>query len=703
MSTTKALVRGQKQMLGVVRGMMGSMNLAALAMDNMQRSMVIAERKAAERMQSSLGAMERAVTAMVTPLDEAAKGITALAEAIEAAGKRMISVTQPTVTAGISTAIQLPSVAFMETPTQAAEEEPAKSERDKLEEKIKTDVIPKFGKLIEMIGSNIPDIKSTTDEETKKTVEKTKQEAESASIKQLEAVIGSQTGIFEEISTKLTGIGALNTTMFTKLSTWLDTMQRIVQTGLNKATDTLSSILDKSSVVASAIAKYSSGFGAGNGVIEALPAAGGSSNRLPAVSRKKSGNSLALANKTTRDLETTNAMQAANIIEHSPSKTLALPGQASASANPEAEAAAAGPAKPKQDPLPGVAESVATLKNNMTSLMTENAAVVSFMADNWSVFGSVYEGVNKAVNLYNTLQMLSQSYMAVSAIAMRILTVATTGLKTAWNGMNTAMKANVIFLIISLVAGLITAIMELWKNNDAFAFFFVKAWYSILEFFAKIPVYFWTLIEALLQPFVLFANKLGEMFDKIVNGIIDKINGALEAFNKLAGTNFRIDFEFSTQDLVDKTLDFVKQKKDAAQAYADEKAAEFEKAKQDFEQKRKDQAAKENEVTKDAENTLNANGTGDSPFQQNAAVSVGGGRLDEVGKINDTVDISSEDLKTMRELAEMKNIQNFVTLQPSVNVQTGDIKNGMDVSSMVQAITTVLQEEISVSAEGVYR
>jgi hypothetical protein len=85
-----------------------------------------------------------------------------------------------------------------------------------------------------------------------------------------------------------------------------------------------------------------------------------------------------------------------------------------------------------------------------------------------------------------------------------------------------------------------------------------------------------------------------------------------------------------------------------------------------------------------------------------APMQISGGRLDEVGRVNDTVDISSEDLKTMRELAELKSIQNFVTLTPSVNVQTGDIRNGMDVSSMVQAITASLQEEIAASAEGVY-
>lgn len=77
-------------------------------------------------------------------------------------------------------------------------------------------------------------------------------------------------------------------------------------------------------------------------------------------------------------------------------------------------------------------------------------------------------------------------------------------------------------------------------------------------------------------------------------------------------------------------------------------------------------------------------------------------RVNEVGQINNTVDISSEDLKTMRELAEMKNIQNFVTLTPTVAVTTGDINNGQSVDSIIVKIKSMLETEISSSAQGVY-
>lgn len=77
-------------------------------------------------------------------------------------------------------------------------------------------------------------------------------------------------------------------------------------------------------------------------------------------------------------------------------------------------------------------------------------------------------------------------------------------------------------------------------------------------------------------------------------------------------------------------------------------------------------------------------------------------RVGEVGGINDQVEVSSEDLNTMRELAEMKNIQNFVTLTPTVSVQTGNIQNAYDVDTIINRIEKHLEEEFAASAQGVY-
>ncbi|MBS4172126.1 tape measure protein [Bacillus sp. FJAT-49736] len=78
------------------------------------------------------------------------------------------------------------------------------------------------------------------------------------------------------------------------------------------------------------------------------------------------------------------------------------------------------------------------------------------------------------------------------------------------------------------------------------------------------------------------------------------------------------------------------------------------------------------------------------------------GKVGKVGKIEDTVDISSEDIKRMRELAEMKSIQNFVTLKPTVSVQTGDVRHEADINTIIRKIEESLEQEIASSAKGVY-
>ncbi|WP_233167385.1 hypothetical protein [Paenibacillus roseus] len=77
-------------------------------------------------------------------------------------------------------------------------------------------------------------------------------------------------------------------------------------------------------------------------------------------------------------------------------------------------------------------------------------------------------------------------------------------------------------------------------------------------------------------------------------------------------------------------------------------------------------------------------------------------RVNTLGGIDEKVDISSEDLKVMRDLAEMKAIQNFVTLTPTVQVTTGDIRNGDDADTMIGKIEQILVNQISSTASGAY-
>jgi tape measure domain-containing protein len=73
-----------------------------------------------------------------------------------------------------------------------------------------------------------------------------------------------------------------------------------------------------------------------------------------------------------------------------------------------------------------------------------------------------------------------------------------------------------------------------------------------------------------------------------------------------------------------------------------------------------------------------------------------------VKNIDDKIDISNEHLEMMRDLAEQESIQNFVTLTPTVQVTTGDIKEEADINKIISKIETYMENELARTAEGVY-
>jgi len=66
------------------------------------------------------------------------------------------------------------------------------------------------------------------------------------------------------------------------------------------------------------------------------------------------------------------------------------------------------------------------------------------------------------------------------------------------------------------------------------------------------------------------------------------------------------------------------------------------------------------------------------------------------------MDVSNEHLEMMRDLAEQESVQNFVTLTPTVQVTTGDIKEEADINTIISRIETYMENELVNSAEGVY-
>ena len=129
------------------------------------------------------------------------------------------------------------------------------------------------------------------------------------------------------------------------------------------------------------------------------------------------------------------------------------------------------------------------------------------------------------------------------------------------------------------------------------------------------------------------------------------------------------------------------------------------------------------EETKNAENADKANqkamaelkkiSTDPNDYISDGGMDIGGdgkdkktdvGTVDEVNKINDTVDIASEDLKYMRELAEQEIINQFTSklIQPNINVTFGEVTQTADVDAVVKQITTGLVDSLNNSSDLVH-
>ncbi|MGG4552254.1 tape measure protein [Paenibacillus humicus] len=352
--------------------------------------------------------------------------------------------------------------------------------------------------------------------------------------------------------------------------------------------------------------------------------------------------------------------------------------------------------------LDGLAMGISTVVSWMIELVEYAAQVYSFFSENWSILGPIVWGLAAAIGGLTLALNWSTIATYAAAIATNAAAIATRIAAIAQALWNAIMNANPIVLIITLIASLILALYKLWTTNDDFAAGVMRVWNSILSFFDQLPAYFWQLVEWMMVPFKAWAQTIGKLYDAVINSIIDGINVVLSLINSVTGSTFALQGKFSMEDIADEIADFAGAKKDEAYARAAKKAQEREQKVLDM---LADRAANRAKQQTDEEAKGGPGGSGVSLFSQTGVPAASIDKVDKVGsvgKIEDKVDISSEDLKTMRELAEMKSIQNFVTLTPTVSVSTGDINNGADLDSIISQIAVTLEEEIASSASRIY-
>lgn len=218
-----------------------------------------------------------------------------------------------------------------------------------------------------------------------------------------------------------------------------------------------------------------------------------------------------------------------------------------------------------------------------------------------------------------------------------------------------------------------------------------------------------------------------------VNGSIDIINDLINSVNNIPGVGIKAisHVTFGTEAQVENAADkaarnaelanYIAEKQDAKQKrdgefnnMLSEAATRLDERKANIAQAKLDAQSDKNKDNLDFWNKLQGQGnlpmnnianTINSPLgnndnnQLNNNVAQSAKSLDNM---DSKIDISNEHLEMLRDLAEQESIQNFVSLTPTVQITTGDVKEEADINKIISRIENYMETQLANSAEGLY-
>jgi len=367
-----------------------------------------------------------------------------------------------------------------------------------------------------------------------------------------------------------------------------------------------------------------------------------------------------------------------------------------------------------------------------------NAAVQlsTFISDNWSMIGPIIFGIAAALMVYRGAALLSAAATAALNAAKMIavpiyaaLTGATMAQTAAQWGLNAAMySCPIVWIIISIIA-LIAIIYAVIGAINKFAGTSISATGVIIGAFAVLGAFIFNLfigtINALIQliwtafvePFlgiiewILNAtnggfNNFGEAVKNLIGNIISWFLSLGKVVTKIIDAIFGTDWTSGLSSLQEKVLSWGK----------NEKAITLERTAPTITKRFEYSTAWDTgyNAGKNLEDKLNFNNLlGNMPNMKdykgfdltdfgtpNNPLTVQG--IGANGKIE--VDMSDEDLKYLRDIAQREYINKFstATLAPNISIRFGDVRETADADKVAKRIRKILQEEIAIAAEGSY-
>ena len=324
----------------------------------------------------------------------------------------------------------------------------------------------------------------------------------------------------------------------------------------------------------------------------------------------------------------------------------------------------------------------------LTPVLTLIGQGAQWIYDNWSMVAPVFWGVAAAALGY--------------AVALGIQTAATWIANGAAKAFFTTLLTNPLFWIAIAIGVVVAAIYQWVQSVGGLKVAWLTCVYFVMDLWNRLQLAFYT-------AGVNIQNFMGDMkvgvlmiLQNMVNGAIDIINGFIGVLNKIPGVSIDAIEKVTFGTTAQLENDAAKQARAAdLAAYQDqinsqiaERDAALDAMKAEA-NAAKAEAAAANGESGSTEPDWSAYANSDPGDIGNVD------RVGSVGSIDEDVNIAEEDLKFLRDVAEMRYVQNFVTLTPTVAVDA-KISEKVDVDEVVNRIETRLETEFEAAAEGVY-
>lgn len=401
-------------------------------------------------------------------------------------------------------------------------------------------------------------------------------------------------------------------------------------------------------------------------------------------------------------------------------REMAAEGQITSTIVKNAMLASADEINAKFNAMPMTFAQVWTIAKNIaleafTPVLTMIGQGAQWIYDNWSTIAPIFWGLAAAVLGY--------------AVALGIQTAATWIANGAAQAFFTTLLTNPLFWI-ALAIGVVVAAIYKWVQSvgglkvawlicvnavltawDWVKIGFMTGVYYVMDLWNRLQLAFYT-------AGVNIQNFMGDMkagvltiLQNMVNGAIDIINGFISMLNKIPGVSIDAIEKVTFGTTAQMENEAAKQARAAdLAAYQDQinsQIAERDAALDAMKSEARAATAQREAEIAAAKAEAAAAGNGSTEPDWAAYADAGTGdignvdRVGSVGSIDEDVNIAEEDLKFLRDVAEMRYVQNFVTLTPTVAVDA-KISEKVDVDEVVSRIESRLETEFEAAAEGVY-